>query len=193
MVIAANVMTHSASIAGLLSTLLTSCVLVPVNRTYYEPNPGDGVPSRSASCGYHRAAQDMLTQKVAGVTIAVLPRLQNQRLASVYVSIERTKDVVSLDPSRFALHDSQGRLLGRPIEHVSKDGGPYFLRGITYTFSEMDPQEEISILLLPGFIEVNGDQVKTQRFRFKKTTKLDVYYGSINCTWTPPVCQVLNS
>ena len=168
--------------ASVMVLLLAGCVVVPLNRTYFEPNPDDGTPTRSASCGYHRAANDGLERDVSGVTLLVFPKYKEGDSLRVYILLRRSAKAVGLDPDKVELRVGNSVPAVRPISVEAKDAGPYFFKSITYTFtSSAGEAEDISMVLLPGFITVDGVAVTPVPFRFKKVTKMDVYYGSINC------------
>jgi hypothetical protein len=157
---------------------LAGCVVFPTNRTYYEPNQEDGKLSRSQSCGYHTTALDVLERDVGGVRIRVSPHYGEGPTLTVYVSIPRTWPIPTIDASMVRLRDDQ-RVL-EPKNVVTKDGGPSFYLLITYTFPAPST-DHIAFVPLPGFLNVRGAPAEVAPFRFSKKTKVDVFYGSINC------------
>jgi len=172
---------RTCATAASLLTLLVGCVVAPVSRTYYEPNPADGIPSRSASCGYHRAAEDQLKREIEGITLSVLPRYKEGQPLAVYVLLGRTSKTVELDPKKFEVRFGAAAVGEHPATTTVKDAGPYFLKSIAYDFSPSLAAEDIAVTFLPGFIKLDGKEIPVAPFRFRKVTKLDVYYGSINC------------
>jgi hypothetical protein len=169
-----------ATALGLL-TLLVGCVVAPVNRTYFEPNPADGTPTRSASCGYHRAAEDQLKRDIEGITLSVLPRYKEGQPLAVYVLLGRTSKTVELDPKKFEVRFGSAAVGEHPATTNVKDAGPYFFKSIDYVFPPSLVADDIAVIFLPGFIKLDGREVAVAPFRFRKVIKLDVYYGSINC------------
>src|SRR6266568_953100 len=144
-----------ATVATLVM-LLSGCVVAPVSRTYYEPNPADGTPSRSASCGYHRAAEDMLKRDIEGITVSVVPQSKNSQPPSVYVLIGQTSKAVELDPNRFEVRYGIAAVADRPATLTMKNAGPYFLKSINYIFAQFSPSDDIAVVFLPGFIKIDG-------------------------------------
>jgi hypothetical protein len=162
-----------------LATLLTGCVLAPVSRTYYEPNKLDGTPTPSQSCGYHRAANDGLKRSILNIEIYVFPRYIEGEPLQVNVLIQKGPQEVVLNPKNIQLISSGHSF---PPESVMvKDAGPYFYKSIQYRFPAPAAGDMISILPLPEFINERQYGIDVAAFRFSRVTKLDIYYGSINC------------
>jgi hypothetical protein len=159
--------------------LLTSCVVLPVNRTYYEPNPADGTPVRSSSCGWHDTALDALKRNVGGVEITVFPKYEKDQPLRIYLLFGKTSDSVEISPEMFEVRS--GDNTARPTTIVVQNAGPYFFKSIDYTLPSSSYGEEISLIFLPNFLSLEGKDIEIEPFRFRLVTKPDVYYGSINC------------
>lgn len=167
----------------IIASLLTACVVIPINRTYYEPNPADGIPSKSSSCGYHSTAEDMLRRDVdgnTGIILSVLPSQKEGQPLSVYLLISKSTFNVTIDPEKLGIRFEKGEIV-RPATTTMKDAGPNFLKSINYVFPKAFSANEIAVVFYRGFININGHEIDIAPFRFKKITKPDIYYGSINC------------
>lgn len=162
-------------------TVLAGCVVMPMNRTYYEPNPADGIPIRSASCGWNATALDAIKRDVGGITLLVFPRYEAGRPLRIYVLLGRTSMTAEVDPQMLELRFGEDSAVARPITTSVKQAGHYFFRSIDYEFSSSPDANEIAVTFLPGFIKLDGRDNKAMQFRFQRVTKSDIYYGSINC------------
>lgn len=176
-------MGRSITTAIISAVLVSACVVLPVNRTYYEPNPADGKLVRSTSCGWHRTANDTLERYIDGTntTISVLPRYEEEKPLLVHLLI-RGSSGVELNAERVELRVGSSKSAVQPRKVEVSDARPYFYKSIELTFPpSVSAEEEIAVVLLPGFLTVDGIRMVTTPFRFRKVTKGDVYYGSINC------------
>lgn len=163
-------------------TLLSGCVLAPVSRTYFEPNVEDGEARASQSCGYHRAAKDALDRKIDEVTLSVLPHYEKDQPLRIYVHLSRTQRTIEVDPNKIEVRVDTSDTAFSPEKVEARDGGPYFFKSIAFTFPSGTAQaQEISIVFLPGFLTLDGVTTAHRPFRFRKVTKFDIYYSSINC------------
>lgn len=159
---------------------ISACVVFPTSRTYYEPNPEDGEPTPSESCGYHRAANDGLERHVEGVTISVFPYLEDDKPLRISFLISRTARSLAVDTTQTEL--IAGAVIVAPDTTEENEPGPYFSKSITLTFaSAADAPPNIALTFKPGFLKVDGTDIALAPFRFRKVTKSDIYYGSINC------------
>jgi hypothetical protein len=167
--------------SAILLTALVGCVVMPMNRTYYEPNPADGIPIRSASCGWNATALDAIKRDVGGITISVFPTYDAKRPLRVSVLLGRTSKTADLDPEKVEIRFGDNATAVRPEITSMRDAGPYFFKSIDYGFPSSLDANEIVITFLPSFIKLDGRDIGTTQFRFRRVTKSDVYYGSINC------------
>jgi hypothetical protein len=168
-------------IAGTLLIALAGCVVAPMTRTYYEPNPADGKPIRSTSCGWNATALDALQRDLKEIAVSVFPKYEKGRPFRVHVLLGRTSSSMELDPRKLELRTSSENAKIPPDTTNAKAAGPYFSRSIDYTFPASFDADEIVVTFLPGFIKLDGKEIDISPFRFKRATKSDVYYGSINC------------
>lgn len=115
------------------------------------------------------------------MTVSVLPDYKEGQPLAVYVLLGRTTRAVELDPHKFEVHYGTSAVAHRPSTVTMKEAGPNFLKSIRYVLPRPASSDEIAVVFLSGFIKLDGKQVEVAPFRFHKVTKLDVYYGSINC------------
>lgn len=162
-------------------TMLAGCVAMPMNRTYYEPNPADGTPIRSSSCGWNATALDALERDIGGIVISVFPRYEKGKPLSIYMLLGKTTKSVDTNFGMIELRSGDGTAPAHPVTTNAKPAGPYFYMSINYVFPSSFDADEISLTFLPGFIKLDGRDIVVAPFRFKRTTKSDFYYNSINC------------
>lgn len=165
---------------------LIGCVVYPTQRTYFEPNAMDGVPTPSRSCGYHNTRNDALIRDVNGLHVQVSPRLNEGKPVSVTV-LFRAASIPDVSPERYELRSVTTGATFLPVSHKvtaykPDKTHPYNSSWVTLQFQPVPEQlSEIAIVFPPGSVSLNGRVVELAPFRFHKTTKSDVYYGSINC------------
>ena len=167
--------------AAILLTALAGCVVAPMNRTYYEPNPADGTPIQSASCGWNATALDAIKKDVDGITISVYPTYDAGKPLRFSVLIGRTTKAADIDPEKIEIRLGDSAAGVRPETTSMRDAGPYISKRIDYELSSSLDANEIVITFLSGFIKLDGRDIEITQFRFRRVTKSDVYYGSINC------------
>ena len=166
---------------GISLTVLVGCVVIPMNRTYYEPNPADGILIRSASCGWNTTTLDAIEKDVDGITLSLFPKYDPGRPLSVYILLGRTSKTVEIDPEKIEVRFDDGAGSVRPETSGVKDAGPYYSKKIDFVLPLWIDANNIAMTFLQGFIKLDGRDVRTLQFRFRRVTKSDVYYGSINC------------
>jgi len=158
---------------------MSGCAVYPTTRTYFEPNKEDGTPTRSTSCGYHAAANDSLERKIGGVSVFVSPRYKEGGNLSISVSLHYDEEDVVIDGSEItvAVNDEASYLpTDVVVNRYEKDNthpNRIFLHLIYAVPSES--VNELSVTL-PRIVNKSSSP-----FRFKKTTRSDIYYASINC------------
>lgn len=170
-----------------LGTLgLLGCVVYPTQRTYFEPNAMDGIPTPSQGCGYHNAKNDALVREVEGLHVQVSPLLDEGKPVSVIILFEATS-TVGLSPDRYELRSVTSGMTFLPVSqkintYTPDRNRPYYSSWVTLQFQPMPEQlNEISIVFPTGSVSINGRAVEIVPFRFNKKTKNDIYYNSINC------------
>src|SRR5690242_16859545 len=152
-------MTRDCAAAMACSLVLAGCIVYPVNRTYYEPNPTDGTPIRSVSCAWHRTANDGLERHIDGTntTLSVFPAYKEAEPLRINVMI-RGSSGVQLEGDKAELHAGSGTSL-LPEKVDVRDAGPYFYKTIIFTFPKSaSADDDIALVLLPGFLTVHGVQ-----------------------------------
>jgi hypothetical protein len=166
---------------------LNGCVAFPTSRTYFEPNSNDGKITPSVSCGYNRTALDTLEREIDGVKLRVTPYFKENNNFTLLVTFKSHSENNSFTPEDFVLLNldsgnkyhpqSVNRMMQKP-----RDNWPYFVYwfNLDCSIRSMD-LSKISIQLLNGSVVIDDNKVKIEPFRFNKTTKSDIYYGSINC------------
>ena len=169
-----------ATAATLLSALV-GCVVAPLNRTYYEPNPADGIPIRSASCGWNTTALDAIKKDVDGITISVYPTYDAGHHLRFSVLLGRTPKKVDIDPEKMEFRFDDKASNAQPENSGVKNADPYYSKKIDFVLPSSVNANDIAITFLPGFIKLDGRDIMSTKFRFRRVTKPDVYYGSINC------------
>jgi len=171
----------SISAVAIYLVLLAGCVAMPMNRTYYEPNPADGTPIRSSSCGWNATALDALERDIGGIVISVFPRYEKGKPLSIYVLLGKPAKSVDTNFEMVELRARGSAASVRPITTNTKSAGPYYFMSANYVFPSSFDADEIALTFLPGFIKLDGRDIVVAPFRFKRTTKSDFYYNSINC------------
>lgn len=169
------------SAIAIFLALLAGCVAMPMNRTYYEPNPADGTPIRSSSCGWNATALDALERDIGGIVISVYPRYEKGKPLSIYVLLGKTTKSVDTNFEMIELRAEDSAASVRPITTNTKTAGPYYFMSANYVFPSSFDADEISLTFLPGFIKLDGESIDIAPFRFRRITKSDFYYNSINC------------
>lgn len=177
---------RSFAVIMLAAQMLLGCVVYPTQRTYFEPNAMDGVPTPSQSCGYHNAKNDALVREVDGLHIQVTPHLEEGKPLSVTVLFRApTAADVSLEKHELrSLVDGATFLpVSQKITTYAPDKThPYYSRWVTLQFQPVPEHlTEIAIVFPIGSVSLNGQVFNLAPFRFRKVTRSDVYYGSINC------------
>ena len=168
-------------IAAVSLVMLVGCVVVPMSRTYYEPNSADGTPIRSASCGWNATALDGLKREIDGTAISIFPKYEKGVPLRIVVLIGRPTRSTELAPEQMELRATDAKTGVRSVTTDTKAAGPYFYRSISYSFPPEFDADEFEVTFLTGFIKIDGREIDVSPFRFKRTTKTDVYFGSINC------------
>jgi len=169
---------------------LWACVLYPTSRTFYEPNVADGKPVNRASCGY-MTTHDSLERDIGGAVVTISPSEESQAsspgmLLHVYISIQSAPGAIAVDPTLIQL---QTPLHGTPIagnvlSHATdgpRPGWPYDTHRIDIDYPG-SAETEISLVFQSGaVVSRSGADMHVEPFRFRRVTKKDMYYGSVNC------------
>lgn len=165
---------------------IAACVAYPTQRTYFEANAEDGTPSSSASCGYHKAKHDALIRDINGLHVQVSPRLVEGSPVVVSV-LFRHPSLATLAPEKFELRSWPSGTVHLPVKHditVQKPDRthPYHSQWVRLEFAVLpEAVTDIAMGFPAGSVSLNGTPLQPSPFRFRKTTKSDIYYASINC------------
>ena len=163
----------------LIAFLMSGCAVYPTTRTYFEPNKEDGTPTRSTSCGYHAAANDSLERQIGGVSVVVSPRYKEGGNLSLSVSLHYDEEGVVIDGSLITVAINGGASYHptNVIVNSYKKDNTHSNRIFLHIFYAV-PSESVTELsvTLPNIMNKPSSP-----FRFKKATKSDIYYASINC------------
>ncbi len=165
------------------------CVLYPTTRSYYAPEPADGSIQNSQACGY-LGTRDAVSRHIQdlSVQVSVRPRATASRAEQhldLYLTIHGPTGRVFIDPSRVQIVASNppgsdtisltadpsisGMSEADTILVIAKYAiGPTLPHTIRVEFSE-------------GALTLDGRQLSIPPFHFNWRSKLDWYYGSINC------------
>lgn len=171
----------SISAIAIFLALLAGCVAIPMNRTYYEPNPTDGTPIRSSSCGWNATALDALERDIGGIVISVYPRYEKGKPLSIHVLLGKTTKSVDTNFEMIELRTGDSATSVRPITTNTKSAGPYYFMSADYVFPSSFDADEISLIFLPDFIKLDAKSIDVAPFHFRRITRSDFYYNSINC------------
>jgi hypothetical protein len=190
----ADYVRKGARLASLLC--LESCVAYPTMRTFYEPTPDDG--TYPSACGYV-ATHNVIERTVNGARFRIVvgshDREPTERTPTldVHIQVIYQGDDVALDPTKVAISadgvnaEIHGTLLHPPgfqvAEGFQRQAGQMFH---TLSFDIRYPApagmlDALSVTFASGAMQVNGDAQVVQDFRFRRVTKHDFIYQSINC------------
>jgi len=164
---------------------LSACVVFPVTRTYFEPNAADGSPTPSRSCGYYRTAKDGLEREVDGIVIGVHPTYLKDEDLLITVSFHYEKGDVSLDPDEISMSTDSGHTY-RPkhweVEIYAKDKSHSYRKWLFLEYPVISSElDNLNVNFSSSAVLLDQKALGIGPFRFKKITKSDVFYGSVNC------------
>ena len=162
------------------------CVLYPTSRTYLEPNPADGVPTSSVSCGYNRASKDALVRDLGNLHIQVAPSYSSDKPIALSILLRSDADNVTVNPKLIHLKNVENGEIFEPSKiNVTYQRPPrfdHFNRWIYIVYPVGSKKlRSISVQFNAGSVFIDGHRLDVDRFRFNKTEKFDIYYGLVNC------------
>lgn len=117
-----------------IALTLSGCVILPVNRTYFEPNAADGKPIPSASCGYHQTAKDGISGYIGGAEIQIFPTFTDDQPLRIHLRIPRSSPRAELSPDRIVLKINAQSAEIHPSDATRTNPGPYFHSVIDLVF-----------------------------------------------------------
>jgi hypothetical protein len=171
---------------ALLVALTSACTFYRTDRTFFEPNAADGKLTKSSSCGFHLS--DALERQLPEALVSVAPQYEYEGKRPLRASIlVRTPDRdVNINPRDFELRSGDGKVF-LPIEVQTQAYGlivnhPHWSTFITLTYPPLAGElSDITFTFPKGTVVAKGKALDIQPFRFRKVTKEDTYYSSINC------------
>jgi hypothetical protein len=180
---------------------VTSCVLYPTSRTFYEVDPADATPQSRDACGYSR--NDSAVRFVQGIEIGITVgaiRIQENPdpVLDVGVSFSFPEELtgIAVDPKKVWINVGGDLLQPSSVEsreshnlRIDPQGARFDFKRKPYIwmFNELvypppsGLQDNLTFVFQSGALQIDGDDVYVAPFRFYKVTKSDLYYGSINC------------
>lgn len=168
-----------------LSFLLASCV-APLSHTYFVPNPSDGKPVRSSSCGFLKNNENSLERQLGDFSISVTPKYFSDGKLVVDLFLRHPSPVILLNPERVEVRETTKGVVLAPINTKTSSYGPDrthpYTLSVTLFFSQTAPEiNTLAVSLHQGALSVSGREITLAPFRFKQETSTDLYYASINC------------
>lgn len=169
----------------LATVALTGCV-APLAHTYFVPNPQDGKPMQSSSCGFLSNNENSLQRKYGDLTVSVTPGYDSKGSLFVSFFVLYPSSDVSLDGGKIVVREtSRNKVLAANNIKVTRYGPdrshPYTLATIlSFPETALDI-DTISVSVDIGALIVGGQQIELAPFRFKEQTSTDLFYASINC------------
>ena len=170
---------------AIASFLLASCA-APISHTYFTPNPNDGKPVASSSCGFLKNNKNALERKLGDLSITVAPQYLSDGKLVVNLSFRQPSPVLSLNPEKVIVRDTTKEVPLDPIDiKVSSYGPdrthPYTLWVALFFSQTAQDINALAVYFHEGALTINGRKIALEPFRFKQETSTDLYYASINC------------
>lgn len=157
-----------------------------MQHTYFVPNPEDGKPVRSSSCGFVDNNKEALERTFGELSVVVTPLYFGNGKLSLNFFLRHPSPVISFDAKKVTVRESKKGVVLEPIDmRISSYGPdrshPYTL-SITLSFSATSSEIDALVVSLgEGALVVDGHEIALAPFRFKQSTTTDLYYASINC------------
>ncbi len=170
----------------LFSALLFTGCVAPMQHTYFVPNPEDGKPVRSSSCGFVDNNKEALERTFGELSVVVTPLYFGNGKLSLNFFLRHPSPVIFFDAKKVTVRESKKGVVLEPIDmRISSYGPdrshPYTL-SITLSFSATSSEIDALVVSLgEGALIVDGHEIALAPFRFKQSTTTDLYYASINC------------
>lgn len=178
-------MKHLRAIILVAALLLSSC-FVPLSHTYYVPNPADGTPVPSQSCGFVRNNKSTLQRQYGELDIFVTAgHFSNGQLVVSFMLLNPAP-TIAFDPKLVELRESTRDLVLTPVDTNISSYGPDRTHPYTLTvtlFFAATASDVVSLKVTPhdGALVVSDNEISLEPFRFTQATSTDWYYVSINC------------
>jgi len=168
-------------------SMASGCAVYPTSRTYFEPNPNDGVLAPSMGCGYHVTKNDSLVREIGNVKIQVTPYYQEGKELQLIVLFQSKDGTIKIDPEYIRLEaisvgDSVSPTSVKQTNQEPRSNWPYYMNWNYLTYPVLSESLKLfSVVFQAGSVTLNNEPMEVANFRFKKVTKSDIYYASINC------------
>jgi hypothetical protein len=173
------------TIALSTSLFLLGCV-APITHTYFVPNPNDGKPVKSISCGFLKNDENSLQRQFGDLKITVSPGYpSNKKLYVNFFLTYPSKDIM-FNPEKVEVHESTKDLVLRSVDtRVSSYGPdrthPYTLSVILFFSVTAADIDSLRVSFGKNALYAGGQEISLEPVRFKQNTSTDLYYASINC------------
>ena len=107
-------MSHRLIVLCVLATVaLTGCV-APLAHTYLVPNPMDGKPMQSSSCGFLTNNENSLQRKYGDLSVSVTPGYDSNGHLFVTIFVLYPSNDVSFDGNKIAVRETSGNKVLTP-------------------------------------------------------------------------------
>jgi len=173
------------TIALTASLFLSGCV-APIPHTYFVPNPSDGKPVRSSSCGYLKNNENSLQRQFGDLKITVSPDYPSDKRLYVNFFLTYPSKDITFNPEKVEVRETTKDLVLHLVDtRVSSYGPdrthPYTLSVTLYFSLTAADIDSLRVALGKDALYVGGQEISLEPFRFKQNTSTDLYYASINC------------
>jgi hypothetical protein len=172
-------------IAILTALLLASCV-APLSHTYFVPNPSDGKPVRSSSCGFLTNNENSLERKFGDFSINVTPQyLSDGKLSVTFFLLYPSQDI-AFNSEKVEVRETTKDIVLKPTNTRTSSYGPdrthpYTLAVTLYFPATASDIVSLTVSVHQGALTIGGREILLEPFRFKQETSTDFFYASINC------------
>jgi len=168
-----------------ISLFLAGCV-APISHIYFVPNPNDGKPVTSSSCGFLKNNENSIERKFDDFEITVTPQYFSDGKLVVNLFLRYPSPIIRFNPERVEVRETtQGAALA-PVNFKTSSYGPDrshpYTLSVTLFFPQTAPEiNTLSVSLPQGALLVGDREITLEPFRFKQETSTDLFYASINC------------
>ena len=173
------------TIALTTSLFLSGCV-APIPHTYFVPNPSDGKPVKSSSCGFLKNDENSLQRQFGDLEITVSPDYPSDKKLYVNFFISYPSKNITFNPEKVEVRETTKDLVLRSVNTQTSSYGPDrthpYTLSVTLYFSVTSADlESLMVSLGKDALYAGGQEISLEPFRFKQNTSTDLYYASINC------------
>jgi hypothetical protein len=111
------------TIALTASILLSGCV-APIPHTYFVPNPSDGKPVKSSSCGFLKNDENSLQMQFGDLKVTVSPDYPSDKKLYVNFFLTYPSNDVTFDPEKVQVRETAKDLILHPVNTRVSSYGP---------------------------------------------------------------------